>query len=313
MTLKCKMLPHLSWFESGESGIHTVVRNYFRYLPDYDIELVDPQAKRYDLLAIHAGSLDVAPPKDKIIVNHSHGLYWTADFDATKNEYDANRRMVNILHYAKEVTVPSNWVAEVFQRDMRFSPHVIGHGVDWQGWQHNLEPQNYVIAYPKNRVSDACSNLFVIELAKQFPKMKFICTFAPKGAPSNVIGLGGTIPYQDMKKLVQESRAVISPAKETWGILTVEAMAAGKPVLGINKGGNLDLIEHGQNGYLYEDDIAEGLDYCLRYGKALGDNGREAAKAYTWQAACEKVANVYRQAMVVDTRPMVIEQSLFLT
>jgi glycosyltransferase involved in cell wall biosynthesis len=300
MTLKVKMLPYIEWFESGESGIHTVVRNYFKYLPDYDIELVTPQAKQYDLLAVHAGSLEVAPPKDKPVVNHSHGLYFTADYDASKSEYEANRRIVNILHYAKEVTVPSAWVAEVFQRDLRFTPHIIGHGVDWQEWQHNLEPENYVIAYPKNRVSDACSNLFVTELAKQFPNIQFICTFAPKGAPSNVHGLGGTIPYDEMKKLVQGSKAVISPAKETYGLLTLEAMAAGKPILGINKGGNVDLIEHGQTGYLYEDDITEGLDYCLRYGKALGDNGREAARAYTWQAACEAIANVYRLAMIVE-------------
>jgi glycosyltransferase involved in cell wall biosynthesis len=42
--------------------------------------------------------------------------------------------------------------------------------------------------------------------------------------------------------------------------------------------------------------LAEGLDYCLRYRDVLGDNGREMARAYTWEAACEKVAGVYRRA-----------------
>lgn len=301
MPLKVKMLPHLSWFETGESGIHSVVRAYFKYLPDYDIELVRPEAKRYDLLAVHAGSLDTDPPKDKPVVNHLHGLYWSADHDASKYEYEANRRIVNILRYAKEITVPSAWVAETIQRDLRVNPHVVGHGVDWQDWQHNREPRGYVLAYAKNRsYTDVCDPSFIIDLARQFPSVKFLCTFAPKDAPDNVINLGGTIPHSEMRRVIQESLVVISPIKETFGLLTLESMAAGKPVLGVKAGGNVDLIQHGVSGYLYTDDIAEGLNYCLKHGKQLGDNGRELARAYTWQRVCEQVAGIYQKAMEVE-------------
>ncbi|HXV98092.1 MAG TPA: glycosyltransferase family 2 protein, partial [Anaerolineae bacterium] len=39
------------------------------------------------------------------------------------------------------------------------------------------------------------------------------------------------------------------------------------------------------------------LAYCLKHRKVLGANGQDLARAYTWEAACEKVSQVYRLAM----------------
>jgi len=78
-------------------------------------------------------------------------------------------------------------------------------------------------------------------------------------------------------------------------------MAAGVPVLGYAHGGNLELVQHGVNGYLAqpgnEDDLIEGLAYCLQHRDVLGANGREMARAFTWERVMEKVAGVYRMAM----------------
>jgi glycosyltransferase involved in cell wall biosynthesis len=300
--IRTKMLPHGEWSGGGRSGIHTIVKNYFKYLPDFGIELVAPDATDFDVLAIHAGSLDVAPPKNIPIVSHLHGIYFTADYKTSGSEHKANRRIVNILHYAKEVTVPSHWVAETFQRDMRFTPHVVGHGVNWQEWQHNYTPAGYVLAYAKNRAgSDVCDNSFVPRLAQQFPDITFVATLAPKGSPSNVVSLDGTIPYEEMQRVIQEASIVMSPVKETFGLLTLEAMAAGKPILGINKGGNVDLVQHGGNGYLYDDsleDMCQGLNYCFTHADVLGKNSRELARQYTWESACEQVASIYAKAMI---------------
>jgi glycosyltransferase involved in cell wall biosynthesis len=81
-------------------------------------------------------------------------------------------------------------------------------------------------------------------------------------------------------------------------------MASGIPVLGFDHGGNRDLVEHGVNGYLAEpgnfDDLAEGLNFCMKNWGVLGANGRELAKKWTWENACEKMIEVWKLAMVEE-------------
>lgn len=297
--IKVKMTPHLSHFRSEVSGIATVVKKWFHYLPQFGIELVKPDAKKYDLVAAHAGM--TGPEVDVV---HLHGVYWSADYAAPTWEYEVNGRIVQAVRHAKEVTVPSEWTSELFKRDMRFSPHVIGHGVDWDEWQHNEPDEGYILAYGKNRAgTDVCDPGFITALAHRFPYLTFVVTFAPSGAPKNVQAIGLT-PHEEFKKIIQRASVVISPIKETWGVMQAESLAAGKPVLGVDLGGNRELIETGVNGYLYEpgnyDDMAEGLAYCLKHRKILGENARETAKALTWEKSIEKLAEVYRLAMVKE-------------
>jgi glycosyltransferase involved in cell wall biosynthesis len=295
--MKVKSLPHLSHFDTSESGIKRVVEAYFKYLPDYDIELVHPDSEDYDLLVCHAGMGDGTAD-----VSHLHGLYWTADYpDPPTWEMDANKRIVNDIRHAKQVTVPSPWVAETFQRDLRYTPHIIGHGIEWQEWQHNHSNESYIL-WNKNRTGDVCDPEPLNRLAKQFPQEKFVTTFGDK--KENVYVIDGIVKHEQMKQLVQQAGVYLSTTKETFGIGVLEAMAAGVPVLGWKFGGNVDLVEHGINGYLAKpndyDDLANGLNYCLQNRQMLGDNGCEMAKTYTWLSAVERVADVYQLALEVE-------------
>jgi len=316
--MKVMMVPHLLDFERGmENGIKRVVEAYFRYLPNYGVELVDPIPKsaldrdhiEFDLLVSHAGI--TAEDCDVAML---HGIYWTADYPGSNRwQYRVNARVVEAIRHAREVTVPSAWVAETLQRDMRFSPHVIPHGIDWKKWLHSEECQGYVL-WNKNRAADVCHPGSMIKLAFGFPDVKFVTTLSMSDAPENVEAVG-LVPHADMKKMVQRAAVYLSTTKETFGIGTLEAMAAGIPVLGFAHGGNLDLIEHAVNGYLAEpnnyEDLANGLAYCLEHQKILGRNGQEMAKRWTWEAACNRVAEVYRLALNQDRRPIKIDSSLY--
>jgi len=302
--LKVLSVPHLDQLGNGESGIHTVVRAYFRHAPDYDIEFLPPNTEQMDVLAIHAG-MSGTFPRGGPIVAHTHGLYWTADYEMGKWAFGANSTVVDSIRHAREVTVPSAWVAETFQRDMRLNPHVVPHGIDWADWQHDGEKGNYIVGYAKNRSGiDVCNPSFLPGLASRFAGEKFVATFSPPSVMEN-IETTGVIPHKDMKQLVQRSKVFISTTKETWGIAMLEAMASGVPVLAFASGGANDLVIHGVTGYLAQpnnyDDLAEGLNYCLMYGKTLGDNGREVAKRYDgWALAMTKLRDVYERAMNTD-------------
>lgn len=302
MALKVRMTPHLSDFDNAASGIRTVVEKYFKHLPNYDIELVSPKATSFDVWAIHAGTTQAFAPNDPIVA-HSHGLYWTADYQAQHWELQGNQEVINTVRHARRVTVPSRWVAEAFARDMHLYPAVIPHGVDWEEWQGG-EDLGYIL-WNKNRTSDACSPAAVNELALRHPREMFLTTFAD-ARPTPNIKETGAVSHRHMRQMVLGAAVYLATAKETFGIGTLEAMAAGKPVLGFDWGGTADLVKHGYAGYLARpgdyDDLAVGLDYCLKHRKALGRNAQRVAMAYSWEITAQQVAEEYARTVDLATK-----------
>ncbi len=299
MTIRVRMIPHLDDIGKAESGIMTVVRAYFKHLPKYGIELVGSKSDDFDVLAVHAGMSENMPSSVSLVA-HLHGLYWTADYTADTWEWNANKNVIESCRKASRITVPSNWVAETIRRDLRVDPVIVPHGIDWEEWQHKEPCQGYVLGYAKNRAyMDVCDPTYLNDMAKKYPGIKFLATFAPPNAPPNVEVIG-VQPHEKMKKIIQRAACVISPLKETWGVLTAEAMASGVPVLGYAHGGNLELIKHQVNGFLAKpgnkDELVQGLAYCLDYRETLGENGREMAKALTWDAACQLLTRIYTEA-----------------
>lgn len=310
MTISVYMSPQPD--KLNESGILRVVQAYRRYLVDYGFKFINSDQSA-DLIVSHAASY----PKPTIC--HLHGLYWSADYpNVDAWQWQTNAFIVEAIRHAKQVTVPSKWVAETIKRDMRFSPYVVPHGIEWQDWQHKEESRGYVL-WNKNRQVDVCDNSILVDLIKNFPNVDFLSTFPPRGlSPAQMEGWpknlkvteDGVVSYDRMKRMVQRAGIYLSTTKETFGIGVLEAMAAGIPVLGYAYGGNLDLIEHGTNGYLAEpdnfEDLSDGLNYCLKYRDILGANGREMAKEWTWEKPIAQVAEIYKAALVdeFEGRPM---------
>ena len=74
-----------------------------------------------------------------------------------------------------------------------------------------------------------------------------------RGAPN--IQFTGWVTDADMHDLVGRARAVIYvPADEDFGMSAVEAMAAGKPVIGVAEGGLQETVLHAQTGLLLAPD-----------------------------------------------------------
>jgi len=312
MTIRVKMYPHPGGVR-GPSGIDQVVLAYAKYLPAFGVEIVHPQDDKFDLVAGHVGT---GASLDHPFVCHVHGLHWSADYPCDTWQYYVNKDVINAVRMASEVTVPSEWVAESFQRDMRFTPHIIPHGIDVAEWERDDAPREDYVLWNKNRDHDVCDMTGVVALAQRFPRQRFVTTFMPRGSqPLNNVNRIGKIPHDQMKQLVQSAFIYLSTTKETFCIGVLEAMASGVPVLGFDFGGNSILVEHGRNGYLARpgdfDDLAEGLAYCAQHRDALGANGQEMARAWTWESAVEKVAGVYRLAIETETPPLFIDISLY--
>jgi glycosyltransferase involved in cell wall biosynthesis len=292
--IKVRMYPHLHDLANHDNGIAQVIKHYFRYLPDYDIELVDPMATSYDLEVAHAA----AHPGAQVV--HSHGNLWTGEMPQLGDAaHVVNRDLVRSYRLARQVTVPSPWVAMPFQRDMRVTPHIIPHGVEWEEWQHNETPAH--ILWAKNRATDGLDPSFINRLAKAFPSQKFISTLAGPNQPANLQVLGGAVPSGEMKRLIQQSLVFIASDRETFGIAPLEAMASGVPVLTVDAGEvpNFLLRPGKKAGWSYRDfdDAVMLLEDILYNRRDYSTWAKEIAKSYSWPGIVAQVATVYRLAL----------------
>ncbi len=92
---------------------------------------------------------------------------------------------------------------------------------------------------------------------------------------------------------------------EGFGLVLLEAMASGKPVIGSRVGGVTDVIRHGETGLLVDPVMPEPLaDAIVKLGgdhrlrNELGRRGRAYAEGHDWSATVKLVEDVYREAIV---------------
>ncbi|NRB05608.1 MAG: glycosyltransferase [Rhodobacteraceae bacterium] len=79
-----------------------------------------------------------------------------------------------------------------------------------------------------------------------------------KTAPDNVKFLG-KVPFETLKHHMARCKALVFPGEEDFGIIPVEAMASGRPVIAYGRGGALDTVVDGRTGLLFRDQSVGGL------------------------------------------------------
>lgn len=81
-------------------------------------------------------------------------------------------------------------------------------------------------------------------------------------APANVEFLG-KVDFSVLKRLYSEARALIFPGVEDFGIVPVEAIASGTPVIAFRKGGALETVVEGKTGLFFDQQTAESLNEAV--------------------------------------------------
>ncbi|MCH8062275.1 MAG: glycosyltransferase family 4 protein [Chloroflexi bacterium] len=120
-------------------------------------------------------------------------------------------------------------------------------------------------------------------------------------------GVEGRVIFAGLKKEVWKYYAagdvvVLPTLNEAFGLVVLEAMSMGLPVLVSSLAGASELIEDGLNGLLIKDpsdasEIATKLDAILsneRLRRLLAEEGRQTALKYTWDMVARKHVEVYK-------------------
>ena len=84
-----------------------------------------------------------------------------------------------------------------------------------------------------------------------------------KKVAASTTKLLGWVSDVDKFKYLSNARALIFPGEEDLGIVPIEAMAAGKPVIAYGKGGLLETVVEGQTGIFFPEQTVESLTAAM--------------------------------------------------
>ena len=115
----------------------------------------------------------------------------------------------------------------------------------------------------------------------------------------------GYLAGEDLASAYASGDAFLFPSStETLGLVLLEAMAAGCPVVGANRGGIPDIVSDGLNGCLYDPDQPDS--FVTAVDRLLGDAttrrslrlaARQEAERWGWSGATDQLRQYYRQVL----------------
>lgn len=114
----------------------------------------------------------------------------------------------------------------------------------------------------------------------------------------------GHVPYADLPRYYCTADIFCVPAvgQESFGLVLLEAMAAGKPIVASNIEGYASVVDDGIDGLLVKprDDralanaiISLANDEYLR--QQMANNGREKARAHSWESIAQRTLDYYTE------------------
>ncbi|MFY8148245.1 MAG: glycosyltransferase family 4 protein [Prochlorococcaceae cyanobacterium] len=126
------------------------------------------------------------------------------------------------------------------------------------------------------------------------------------GTPTHFVGY---LAGEELASAYASGDAFLFPSStETLGLVLLEAMAAGCPVVGANRGGIPDIVTDGVNGCLYEPEGADGgaASLIAAVQRLLGDasqraqlrlNARQEAERWGWAGATAQLRRYYHEVL----------------
>jgi len=289
------------------------------------------QEFRFDLIHAHVALPDgyagvlLATKYHKPLVVTIHGR----DFQHTVHRNAACRRAVSyVLNSASETICVSRKLQQLSIKSLgiRDKLIVVPNGIEPQDVLSR--PAEFAKQQEKCLTLLSVSNLFQTKgVDLNLYALQRICK---KYSELRYVLIGGGSEEKELRKLVKElglerqveflgrqphNRVMAYMAacdvftlpswNEGFGIVYLEAMANGKPVIGCQGEGIEDFVENGKTGMLVRpkdvDSLVEALDFLLSHpeeAKVMGERARKLVlKNYTWEKNAKKTIEVYKDVL----------------
>jgi len=219
---------------------------------------------------------------------------------------------------------PLNWLSEQVRKMTKMDPariRVIPSGLDLSRFsgrinredaRHTLDlPQDQVIVGLSGRFDPQKGQLLLLEATSSAQHKDFSVCFL--GEPTKGEGMGYTEAIHDFiatnnlsdRVFIRPFRKdievfykaidvfVMASKAETFGMVTIEALASGTPVIASNSGGSPEILGKGRYGMLFEPlnavSLADKIDLLLDKPPFEEKELQQAAQLYDHHKVCEEV------------------------
>ena len=273
---------------------------YKKYLPLMPYALESLDLSRYDLIiSSESGpAKGVIPPPEAVHICYCHSpmrYIWDQYHLYRGNAGFVTRSIMPVLAHklrkwdalnsmrVDEFVANSNHVARRIRKYYRRDAAVVAPPVDVTAFSSS----------PANELADyyLCASELVpykkIDLA--------VDAFTRTGKKLVVIGDGeegqrlrkragpnisflGKVPFDTLRHHFARCRALIFPGEEDFGIIPVEVMASGRPVIAYGRGGVLDTVADGQTGLLFHEQTVDGLIAAVEHYENEVENGLDPSR-----------------------------------
>jgi D-inositol-3-phosphate glycosyltransferase len=137
------------------------------------------------------------------------------------------------------------------------------------------------------------------------PEFDRLRAIAREVGVEDLVTFVGSIEHEDLPDYYRAADVVVMPSfAESFGLVAVEAMACGVPVVVSRVGGLASTVADGRTGYLVPwrcpEPFAEKIELLLRnesLRNALGKAGVERMRAYSWESVADQLVELYDEVM----------------
>lgn len=274
------------------SRLPWALRWYQRYLPLMPLALEQLDLRGYDLVisseAGPAKGIVVSPGTLHLCYCHTPMRYlWDMYHDYLAGAGRVTRwAMRPMMHYLRmwdllsafrvdHFIANSHFVARRIAKHYRRRSDVVHPPVSVDDFFISDDIKDYYLmvgqlaAYKRTDIAVEAFNkmgrrLVIIGEGEQYDRLTFM-------AGPNV-SLMGRQPFAVIREHYAKCRALIFPGVEDFGIVPVEAMASGRPVIAYREGGALETVEDGKTGLFFDTQSADALiDAVARYEARAGE------------------------------------------
>lgn len=236
------------------------------------------RARRFDIIHSHYSTIGTfyAPLVDTPVVHSVHNPLPQSFIDI--KEYVKNQRFISFSLAQRRLYPDLNWIANIY------------HGVDQNVYTYSPKSKGYLLFL--GRVIEEKGAHTAIEAAKA-AGMRLIISGMSRHDESywqkhiepyidgTTIQFVGPSDLKKKIKLLQGADAVLFPTRrnEPFGLVMIEAMSCGTPVIGFADGAVPEVIQDGVSGYVV-DDTKEMIEAIKQLNKIQRSDCRKRAEMY---------------------------------
>jgi len=300
------------------SGIREVIQELYQ---DFKFDIIHAHVALPDGFA----GMMVKQQYDRPLVVTIHG----ADLYATIHKNVAcQNALAKVFQQADRIVVVSTELKRIAEANLGFPEKltVVSNGIDLD--EIATVDTKLRSVYAGNKVILSVSYLItrkglefnikaVSQLAEKYPNLKYLVVGrGPEEAFLRQLALDlsledrveflGELPHDKVMGYMATSDIFSLPSwNEAFGVVYLEAMAHGKPVIACQGEGIADVIEDGKTGLLVKPkdvpSLVQAMDFLLGNSEKAAEIGERARKLvlgnYTWERNAQRYLEIYRELL----------------